>query len=217
MIFYTGSIILFNKLIKIVIFSQKLFHYIQALKLIDIDNILVNKDVIETKFTCDLSKCKGACCTMESEFGAPLTHEEIDIINEILPVLKDYIPEEYYEEIEKSGYWEEKQGILMTKSKDNRECLFVYYDGEVAKCAIEKAYYDGKVEFKKPISCHLFPIRVEDFGGPVLRYENYADCRDAVEFGRETGITVVNFCKESLVREYGEDWYNKLQERLKDR
>lgn len=185
--------------------------------MIDVDNILINREVFETKFTCDLDKCKGACCTMESEYGAPLTHEEIDIINEILPIVKEYIPAEYLEEIEKESYWEEKQGILMTKSKDNRECLFVYYDGEVAKCAIEKAYYDGKIDFKKPISCHLFPIRVEDFGGPVLRYESYRDCKPAVENGKETGITIINFCKDALEREYGEEWYKKLQERLKEK
>ena len=185
--------------------------------MLEVDKILINRDVLEERFTCDLSKCKGACCTMESEYGAPLKHEEIDIINEIMPVLKDYIPEEYWAEIEKGGYWEEKQGILMTKSKNNRECLFVYYDGEIAKCAIEKAYFDGKVKFRKPISCHLFPIRVEDFGGPVLRYESYADCEQAVENGKETGIKVINFCKDSLEREYGIEWYKKVQESIKDK
>lgn len=184
--------------------------------MIEVDDILINKEVLHTPFTCDLSKCKGACCTMESEYGAPLVHIEIDVIKEILPVLKDYLPKEHWDLIEESGFWEEKEGQLMTKSLNKRACLFVYWDNDVAKCAIEKAYFEGKVDFRKPISCHLFPIRVEDFGGPVLRFENYKDCGPAMEYGNETGISIIEFCKDALIRVYGEEWYSRVKEAMEN-
>ncbi len=184
--------------------------------MIEVDNVLINREVLDIRFTCDLSQCKGACCTMESDYGAPLVHEEIDILNEILPVLKDYIPGEHWEEIEKSGYWEEQEGQLMTKSLDNKACLFVYWDNGVAKCAIEKAYFDKIVDFRKPISCHLFPIRVEDFGGPVLRFENYKDCGPALEYGMETQIRIIEFCKDALIRIYGEEWFEGVKKTMEN-
>lgn len=181
---------------------------------IEIDNVIVNSDITDTKFTCDLEKCKGACCTMESEFGAPLTREEIEKINEILPVVKQYIPSRNIEEIENYGFWEEKFDQLMTRSIDNKDCVFVYYEGDVARCGIEKAYNEGKIDFRKPISCHLFPIRISDFGGDVLRFERYSECEPALKKGVETGLSVLDFCKDSLKRLYGNEWFEKIKEFL---
>src|SRR5690554_755061 len=112
---------------------------------IQIDNVIINTDITETKFTCDLEKCKGACCTMKSDYGAPLTREEIEKINEILPVIKNYIPERNIKEIEENGFWEEKFDQLMTTSINKKDCVFVYYEGKIARCGIEKAYNDGKI------------------------------------------------------------------------
>lgn len=182
--------------------------------MIEVDNIMVNREVLSTRFTCDLSKCKGACCTMESDYGAPLVHEEIDILNEIMPVLEEYIPAEHWEKIQESGFWEEKEGQLMTKSLNNRACLFVYWDNDIAKCGIEKAYFDKKVNFRKPISCHLFPIRVEYFGGPVLRFENYKDCAPALENGIKTQVKIIEFCEDALVRVYGQEWYDGVKKAM---
>lgn len=182
---------------------------------IEIDNIVVNSEIIENTFTCDLSKCKGACCTMESEYGAPLTQEEIDTIENILPIVKDYLPKSHVKAIEKNGFWFEKYGDLMTRSIDNRDCVFVTYENEIAKCGIEKAFLDGKVEFPKPVSCHLFPIRVSHFGGPVLRYEKYSDCEPAVVYGNKTKITVLDFCRNSLERAFGKEWFLKLKEAIR--
>ncbi|MBU2491937.1 MAG: DUF3109 family protein [Bacteroidetes bacterium] len=178
-------------------------------KFIEIQDVFVNSDVFETKFTCDLEKCKGACCTMESDYGAPLNEDEVEIINNILPDLKDYIPEISWNQINRDGFYEEKQGQLMTTSINKHECVFVYYDGDIAKCAIEKAYFDGKVKFRKPISCHLFPIRVSNFGGPVLKYEKYEDCFPALEKGNETNISVFEFCKDALERAFGKLWFKQ--------
>ena len=177
----------------------------------EIDGIIVNSDVLNTEFTCDLSKCKGACCTMESELGAPLESKEVTKMEEILPIVLDYLPEEHKNAIIENGFYEEDEDLIMTKSINNRACVFVYYDGDIAKCAIEKAYFDGKVEFRKPISCHLFPIRISDFGGPVVRYEQYSDCKPALEKGKETKLTIFEFCKDALTRMFGVTWYQKVK------
>lgn len=178
---------------------------------IEIDGVIVNPDVIKTEFTCDLSKCKGACCTMESELGAPLEKDEVEKIKEILPIVLEYLPEKHKNAIANEGFYENSDDLLMTKSINNRDCVFVFYEGDVAKCGIEKAYFDGKVDFRKPISCHLFPIRISDFGGPVLRYEKYKDCAPALEKGKETELTIFEFCKDALIRMFGETWYKKVK------
>jgi hypothetical protein len=182
---------------------------------LEIDKVLINKEIIETNFTCDLSKCKGACCTMESEFGAPITEKEIEEINKILPAVLEYLPKEHKDEIDKKGFWIEKQGDLMTRSLNNRACVFVTWDGDIAKCGIEKAYRDGKVNFIKPVSCHLFPIRVSKFGGDVLRFEKYSECQPALEKGNNTRVKILDFCRDSLEREYGNNWFSKTKGSIK--
>lgn len=180
--------------------------------IIPVEDLLVRKEVIETRFSCDLSKCKGACCTLESDFGAPLLPEEVNIIREILPQIKENIPAEHYKKIEQEGFFETIDGELMTKSMNGRACVFVFFENSIAKCAIEKAYIEGKVDFKKPISCHLFPIRVSEFGGTTLRYEKFSECAPALEKGRKEDITIAEFCEDSLTRLYGKKWYSSLME-----
>lgn len=182
-------------------------------KIIAVKDVLVREEVLSTPFACDLKKCKGACCTLDSEFGAPVKEEEIDEIKKILPILKDYLTEEHWKIIEENGFYEKKYDELLLKSINNRACVFVYYDGDIAKCSIEKAYFDGKVKFKKPVSCHLFPIRVTKFGGDILRYEQFSECTPALENGKKQNITIAEFCKDSLIRLYGEKWYSQLKEK----
>jgi Protein of unknown function (DUF3109) len=177
----------------------------------NIDGVLVNKAIVNTKFTCDLNACKGACCTMKSEYGAPLTSEEINIIEDFLPIIKENLSDISVKEIEKKGFWEKKEDELMTRSHGDADCVFVFYEGDIAKCAIEKAYYDGKIDFIKPISCHLFPIRVTDFGGDVLKYEIYDDCKPALENGEKTGLTVAKFCEAPIKRAYSNNFYEKMK------
>ncbi len=178
--------------------------------LIEIDDVLVNSDITTTKFTCDLDVCKGACCTMESEYGAPLKAEEVKKIEKILPVVKEYLPEKSKKIIEKYGFYEERHTEFMTSSIGNKDCVFVFHENDVAKCAIEKAYFDDKVKFRKPISCHLFPIRVSDFGGAILRYEKYKDCECALEKGMQTQLSISEFCNDALEREFGKKFTQKL-------
>ncbi|PID61815.1 MAG: hypothetical protein CR986_02390 [Ignavibacteriae bacterium] len=176
----------------------------------NIDGVLVSREIFRTKFTCDLNACKGACCTMKSEYGAPLNTEEIQIINELLPIIKNYLPKKSIIEIEKNGFWEEKENELMTRSHGDTDCVFVFYENDIAKCAIEKAYKEEKINFIKPISCHLFPIRITNFGGDVIRYEEYHDCKPALKKGQKTGITIADFCKSSLERIYEDSFLKKL-------
>lgn len=177
---------------------------------LEINEIIVNKDIFTKKFSCDLKACKGACCTMPSEYGAPVLKKEIEVIDNILDKLYDYVPEQNMKQIQESGYWEEKHDTLMIKSINNKDCVFSYYEGDIAKCGIEKAYFDDTVDFRKPISCHLFPIRVNDFGGPILKFEEYDECKPAIRKGEETDITVLEFCKDAIIRAYGEEFYELL-------
>jgi len=181
-------------------------------QILPVGNILVRKEIAETPFKCDLLKCKGACCTFESHYGAPVTWDEVEIIENILPKIVGYIPKAHKQIIDKEGFYEIKKDIPLLNSHENKACVFVYFENEIAKCALEKAYLDGKTDFKKPISCHLFPIRVSDFGGDVLRYEKLDECNPAIELGTKENTTVADFCEEPLNRLYGEEWYSQFKE-----
>ena len=179
--------------------------------LVKIDNVLFDKEIADSHFACNLDICKGACCTLESDFGAPLLKEEIGKIEGILPVVKKYLSADHNWEIENNGFFEEKDGQLLTKSVDRKACVFVFYENDVAKCSIEKAYLNKETNFKKPVSCHLFPIRISNFGGDVLRYEKFSECKPAILNGKEKGIKLIDFCREPLQRTYGKNWYSKLK------
>jgi len=176
-----------------------------------IDDVVVNRAVAETPFHCDLSKCKGACCTFESEYGAPLKYEEIKEIKKNLNDVMPYLSEKHRNVLINEGFYELKGSEYLTKSIGSKDCVFVYYEKDIAKCSLEKAFLDGKTDFRKPISCHLFPIRVSDFGGDVLRFEKYDHCLPAIEKGKTKNMTIAEFCEDSLVRLYGEKWLNKLK------
>src|SRR6185295_20146591 len=130
-----------------------------------IENILIDEEVLEAKFSCDLKECKGACCTFPGENGAPLQENEINDIKRIFPVAKKYLSKRSLDLISNEGFFVEKNGEYSTNCIEKKDCVFVYYEGDVAKCSIEKAYFNDNTNFRKPISCHLFPIRVGDFGG----------------------------------------------------
>ena len=179
--------------------------------IVQIENIALGREIVRKQFACDLKKCKGACCTIESNYGAPLLDEEVETISNVLEIIKDYLPEKHKQIINKKGFFERKHNKLMTTSVENRACVFVNFENGIAKCGIEKAFLDGKTDFRKPISCHLFPIRVENFGGDVLRYEEFEECSPALKKGEKENINLVDFLEESLVRKFGKNWYSKLK------
>lgn len=175
-----------------------------------IDNILLDESILSTNFTCDLERCKGACCTFAGEFGAPLLDEEIPEMEKVLDVAIGYLSERSRQYLKDHGFFEGFSGSYSTKCIDKKDCVFVYYERDVAKCAIEKAYFDGKIHFRKPLSCHLFPIRVGDFGGKYLYYEVIKECKPAIEKGNFESTPMHEAVKESIIRLLGEDWYNNL-------
>jgi hypothetical protein len=137
------------------------------------------------------------------------------VINNLLSVVLPYLPKTHRKEIEEKVFYEVKEEEPLIRSVDNRACVFVHFENGIAKCSLEKAYFEGKTDFRKPISCHLFPIRVSDFGGDVLRYENLDECEPAIELGERENITIAEFCKDSLSRLYGEEWYSKFIELIR--
>ncbi|MCU4154642.1 DUF3109 family protein [Carboxylicivirga sp. A043] len=182
--------------------------------MIQIDDKIISTDIFEKRFVCNLDKCKGECC-VEGESGAPLEDDEIEKIEEIYPVVKSFLTEKAIQEIEKQGKWiVDSDGDKVTPIINGRECVYTYFDEKgICKCAIDKAYQEGLIDFKKPISCHLYPIRVTkypDFEG--LNYHTWPICHPARELGSQLGVPVYKFLKEPIIRKYGEAFYNEMED-----
>jgi hypothetical protein len=176
-----------------------------------IDEVAVDSSLLNRKFACDLLKCKGACCSLPGGRGAPLLDSEIPEMHAALPEVLPLLSNEKRKLIEKYGFYEGNKGDYATTCVDDEDCVFVYRENGIAKCAIEKAYDDGKVGFKKPISCNLYPIRVSRFGGDVLRYHELKECDPAVKKGESDNVGVIEFLRSALTRLYGEEWYSELE------
>jgi hypothetical protein len=179
--------------------------------MIEIDSIWINSDVIDSKFCCNLEKCKGICCCLKGGRGAPLDDSETKILDSIFPLIKDEMDEKSLAVIDKLGLYEGNPGDYYVTCIDDEDCVFVYYDNNIAKCIIEKAFNEGKIDWKKPVSCHLYPIRINNFGGDVLRYSRISECKPAAKFGKEKNVELIDFLKEPLERKYGKKWYEKLK------
>lgn len=182
--------------------------------MIELDKILITDEVIEEEFVCNIGKCKGACC-VEGDLGAPLEKEELAIFREIYEDVKPYLSEKGIEEIEKQGlYLKDWEDDWSTPVIDGKECVYAIYDKDnVLQCGIELAYNDGKINYKKPISCHLYPIRITKLQAyDALNYDRWSICSDACTLGQELKVPVYKFLKDPLIRKYGEKWYNDLCE-----
>jgi hypothetical protein len=180
--------------------------------MIKVGEVLVSDDIKETEFVCNLEKCKGACC-IEGDFGAPLEDDELNILKEIYPKVKSYLSKEGIKAIEEQGtHVLDEDGDFSTPTVGGRECAYAIYDEKkVLKCGIEQAYNDGKIKWKKPISCHLYPIRITKTKKlEAVNYHQWDICSPACAFGKELKVPLYKFLKDSLIRKYGEDWYNVL-------
>jgi len=180
--------------------------------MIQIDDAIVALDVIEENFLCDLMACKGECC-VEGDAGAPLEKDEVDTLNKILPLVWDDLSKEARNEIKKTGVaYQDSDGDMVTSIVNGKDCVFTYYDKDgICKCAIEKAYSEGKTDFYKPISCHLYPIRLEQYRDFIaVNYHRWKVCKCAVTLGNKKGVRIYEFLKEPLIRKFGEAWYNEL-------
>ena len=183
-----------------------------------VDNVLISDDLVEAAFGCDLGACLGACC-VQGDSGAPLKDDELEQVEKVLPIVKDRLRPEALDVIAKKGTWE---GITKdyhaTTCVGDAECVFVRYDGRVAKCTIQEAYSKGLTDFEKPISCHLYPIRINPLGEfEALNYEQIDICRPGVLNGKAQGIGLAEYLEKPLTRKYGADWYAQFMLMVKER
>lgn len=194
--------------------QNELYLRCKLISLIAIDNVLVSDKVVEAQFVCDLLKCKGGCCE-DGDAGAPLEKEELDRLNEVYDKVKPYLTSAGIREIETSGrYQYDREFGWVTPTIEGKMCAYGYKDAKgIIKCGIEQAYYDGKISWKKPISCHLYPIKTgHTKAGEVMNYEPREHlCRPGCAQGQKLRVPVYVFLKEAIIRKYGIDFYNALE------
>ena len=184
--------------------------------MIAIDNVLVSDQIVEAQFVCDLMKCKGGCCE-DGDAGAPLEREELETINNIFETIRPYLTKEGLRWIEKHGrYLYDREFGWVTPTIEGKMCVYGFRDDNgIIKCGIEQAYRDGKTDFKKPISCHLYPITINEGKKGDYDRVNYEPretlCKPACVFGKKLKVPVFQFLKEPLVRKYGENFYAALE------
>lgn len=183
-------------------------------QLIQIDDLLVEEEVLSTRFACDLSSCRGACCTMPGGRGAPLEDREAPLVLDAVSPASTWLSEGKRQIIEELGPIEGDPGDMTTRTVEDQDCVFVYYEENgVAKCAIERAWLEGKSPFRKPLSCHLYPIRVDQlFGGARLRYEEIEECEGGRERGSKENVDLIAFLEEPLTRAFGRETWEKLRD-----
>lgn len=180
-----------------------------------VDNVLVSDEIKDIHFVCKLSACCGDCC-VEGDAGAPLEEEEISILEDYIDEIKPYMTKEGLAEIEKVGIFEyDADGSYVTPLVNHRECAFVYVENGINFCAVEKAWMEGKSPFQKPISCHLYPIRLSKVGDyTAVNYNKWNVCAPALVNGKELGVPLYKFLKEPLSRKFGMEWYEKMCEEI---
>lgn len=180
--------------------------------MLQIDHTLISEEVIDKNFLCDLSSCKGRCC-IEGESGAPLEAYEKKLLENVLPAIWGDLSEKARAVIKRQGVcYTDSDGDLVTSIVEGENCVFTCYDEKgCCYCSIEKAYKEGKTEFYKPVSCHLYPVRVTGYGKFLaVNYHQWRICKPALIAGNRKGVKVYRFLKEALIRRFGKEWYDKL-------
>lgn len=180
--------------------------------MLQIQNALVSLDLVEKYFLCDLDKCLGQCC-IEGDAGAPLTEEEKTKIEEILPEIINDLSPAAREEIERNGVaYVDEEGDLVTSLVDGAQCVFTTFEeGGMCHCAIEKAWREGRIDFMKPVSCHLYPVRITEYPSfTAVNLHRWKICKCAETLGRKKGIRAFEFLEGPLTRRFGKEWYDEL-------
>ena len=179
--------------------------------MIAIDNTLVSEKIIEEHFVCDLSLCKGACC-VEGDSGAPLTKKEAKNIKNSIKKIKPFITKKGAEEIRQIGTSIlDEDNELTTPLVKGKECVYVYFENKVARCGIEKAFNQKKINFQKPLSCHLYPIRISSYKNyDAVNYHKWKICSPACKCSSQIKTPIFQFVKNALIRKYGKEWFEKL-------
>lgn len=181
--------------------------------MIQIKNTLISEAIIDNEFACNLSACKGECC-VAGDAGAPLEEEELDVLKTIYPFVKPYMRPEGVQAIEEQGtHVISEFGHAETPLVDGKECAYVRFsDNGTALCSIESAYRAGEISFKKPVSCELYPIRVQKLSSvEAVNYDRWDICSDACTLGKSLEMPVYKFTKDALIRKFGEEWYTELE------
>jgi hypothetical protein len=184
--------------------------------MIPIGKTLVSDEVISNRFVCDLKKCKGACC-IEGESGAPLEKEELKLIEESYPAVKPFLTADGIKAIEEKGlYLIDDDGDFVTPLiGEGGACAFTVFENGIAACGIEKAYNEGKISFRKPVSCHLYPVRITAYKNyDAVNYHEWEICSPACKLGKKLSVPVFRFVKDALIRKYGQAWYDELEQRV---
>ncbi len=183
-----------------------------------VGDALISDDVLDAPFACNLGACHGACC-VQGDSGAPLEPDERAVLEALVPRVRKYMRPEALKVVKREGIWEEVDpGEYATMCVGSAECVFVTYEGPVAKCAIQKAYQAGRIDFPKPLSCHLFPLRIEQIGEyEVINYKQITMCDSARTFGRRRGVELIDALQEALVRKFGASWFDAFREACKER
>ena len=177
-----------------------------------IEEIAVERKVADVHFACDLGQCKGACCTLKGGRGAPVTDLEVEEVQKAFPVVEKYLPRQHRDWIGKHGLVDGFTGYHATQCVNEGACVFVHYENGVAKCSFETAYHKKELQWRKPLSCHLFPLRMSHGIAKEVRFEYLPECEPAFEKGTREGIRLHKFLKEVLVRAFGEQWYAQFIE-----
>lgn len=182
--------------------------------MLEIGNTLVSLDLVERYFCCDIERCKGECC-IEGDAGAPITPREADKIKELLPVIWNDMSPQAQREVEENGVsYVDEEGDLVTTIVNGRDCAYTCYSpGGVCLCAIEKAYRQGLSNWRKPISCYLYPVRITQYEKfTAVNVHRWKICRHAETLGRKLGLRMYRFLKEPLTERFGQEWYNELEQ-----
>ncbi len=182
--------------------------------MIEIDGKIVSTDLLTVPFLCDLKQCRGLCC-VEGTGGAPLTDEEIDVLEREYDNYSRYMMPEGREIVEREGFMVvDEYGEYATPLIGGADCVFSFQEDGVAYCAIERAYNNGECGFRKPVSCHLYPVRVKRFrnGTVGLNYNRWDICSSALECGKRLGVPMYRMLKDAIVRAFGQEFYDALTE-----
>ena len=180
--------------------------------MLQIGKAIISFDIIQKEFCCDLEKCKGACC-VDGDSGAPLTPDEAKLIKQMYPDFEEYLSDHNKAEIKRQGFsLIDEDGDLVTPIVGNNECVFTFRDeAGITKCAIEKAYFEKHTTFRKPVSCHLFPIRITEYKEfDAINYQYLDICKPGRICGKTNAMPLWKYLKEPLIRKYGEQWFEKL-------
>lgn len=179
------------------------------------ENCIISDELKSVFFHCDLEKCKGACC-VEGDAGAPLNEEEISLLEDYLDKIKPYMKNEGIAGVEKYGVFDyDADGHFVTPLVNDAECVYAYFEKGIARCAIEKAWMEKKIPFQKPVSCHLYPVRIKPSGdSDLVNYHKWDICQSALTKGYQEKKPLYEFLQEALIRKYGRKWYNKLVKQL---